>query len=98
MPKKLDWSFLYEKIFKNDQYFKSFCATELQSSISKNNKSNCTICDYKNENHRMEMVSLICNAKSCYSTNLCPVRHKATRCLKSSNYKPRCSIVRYAHI
>ena len=40
MPKKLDWSFLYENIFKNDQYFKSFCATELQSSISKNNKSN----------------------------------------------------------
>ena len=35
----------------------------------------------------METISLICNSKSCNSTNLCPVRHKATRCLKSSNYK-----------
>ena len=45
MPRKLNWTLLYDKKFPNHNNIKSFCYSQLVSFIDKNNKTKLTYCN-----------------------------------------------------
>ena len=87
IPRKLNWVHLYDKKFKTESLLKSFCYSKLVATINKNNKTNCTICESNKNGHKMETLLLRCDGQSCNSAGICPVRHKITHCLHSTDYQ-----------
>jgi hypothetical protein len=85
MPKVYNWKFLYKKSFDKRPALLNYVDMNLNATINKNNKVNCTICSSRGS-HKMENMMLICNNSRSNEVDLCNVRYKICHCLNSNDF------------
>ena len=79
MPKSLNWRFLCEAKIEQRSAYLNYIDIKMNAKTEKTNKSKCTICGEKSDDHQMQ-TSRLYNAK-CQS-----IKYKSCHCLKTNNY------------